>query len=644
MLELELTEQFTRSYADSSELRDDVRVWRDQYRGNLPEKPEAWSSNVNIPATKAVVDTIAEQLQAVALSVEPIFEVEALSAEFDDEAPGEEAWLQYWCRRLRLSQKGALAIKDALITGTSWISTGVRSVRKSEGRAEGGEAYETVRAENLDAVPTIGYVTFEDMCLIPFRAPSFARAKGAFRRLWLRWADVKAAGGSFYEDAVARLEARWRNEAVQTQLQEQQGVGVSSAETLWAAEFECWEGVYRFAEKSDQEERELLVLVAFEIGTGTEAILLRCTDFRVSFGEEAPWPFHVVRQEPIPNSMWGGSVCETIRGIQAWMNATFNQATDGVSMTIAPPIALTPASQGMQRGWKWGPMQKWLITNPADVQVMSPGPGVAQGVAVAMGQMEFARQWLERSTGATDLAMAKPAEGRRTAFEIGAIVEAGNLKFEGMVARIEVGIEDGEGLESVAESLMNIIYRFLPREPIAYRLGEGKSAWRTSNPGAADGSYRFSVKGTSKIANPEIRFKRAMATMQAIGNEPFLAISPLDGPQALLEKIRRRWQAHVEYWQSLGHKTPTSFIGDEPQTLQEALSVAVVIAPDAAQNIIESMQGGGARPGGPAGGSAAAGLPGGGPAVPSGGRVGAPEPAQGLPGPAITPGMGAPLE
>jgi hypothetical protein len=283
-------------------------------------------------------------------------------------------------------------------------------------------------------------------------------------------------------------------------------------------------------------------------------------------------------------------MCEDIRGLQNWVNATFNQVTDAVTISVLPPIAVPPNSEVMKRNLKWAPLEKWPLNNPAEAQMLGVPPSAMAGVTAAFGQMNFVKDAKERVTGTTDLMIGKQERDRTTAFEIGARVEAGNQVYEYHVSTVQFGMTEEQGFEAYAECFMNILSRFMPHYPLLYQSGEGSERWSVIQPQAYQGNYRFCPHGSTSSNNPRVRYQRTMTTRQTVSQSPFCQISPLDSPQAVLAKIRRWYHIEREYVLALGNNHVEAYIGPEPRTIQEALSVAFKMDPMATQAILQNIQ------------------------------------------------------
>jgi len=212
-------------------------------------------------------------------------------------------------------------------------------------------------------------------------------------------------------------------------------------------------------------------------------------------------------------------------------------------------------------------------------------------VGASFQQMTFVREVGERLSGSSDVSGGKESEGAHTKFEIGVVVEMGNELNEYVVSVLEMGTEEGDGFQGFANTLFNIMRRYLPKIPVQYRnRKQGKLQWETALPEWYQGKYSFALHGTSQAWNPEVRVSKAKALLDTSDVNPFMALSPLDTPELALEKIRSRWTAWRDFYAALGDQDPEEWIRGEPETIEEALPTIAVINPMVADTILAAMQ------------------------------------------------------
>lgn len=584
-LGLELGKAFSRSQSAKETRQEWVDDWRRQYDGILSTKPEPWMCNVNIPLTKHMINAAAVQIGSAVFGSEPYCEVESNRPELDEYAPIVEQFMQTTNANARLKIKGQLAIKDALITGSAWIWS--RIERNPDSKID--FTADSVDINNLDVKLDYSVVTFEDMMLLPFNAQSFKHARGAFARKWLSWSDIMQAqkAGKFSATAVDALRAQWGRERSTTLQEDEAGVDAVTPETIWDAQFECWEGIYRWvAPGADVAVDHHILLYYPSDAGGGNAVVLTCQPYEEVFGTKR-WFFFPIMNNPRLNTMWPPSMCDDIEGLQKHINAAHQMSADAIQINIAPPIAV--GSAGLNKDYRWGPMERWDVS-PGDVQVMGGNANQLAAVNAAMGSSEFARAFAERITGVTDVSTGRPNEEKRTAFEINAVINSGSQLFEYQVGFVQLGADETQGMEALYRFQMELMAAFMPELAIEFRPGGTNTELQVIPPDALRGSYALIPHGSSMNYNPQVRMQRSQMLLQTLQQSPFTAVSPMDTPDTVLDKMQRFHRAYMDLVQNLGIKHPESYIGGEPSTIEEAMALAAILYPDAVGLIIQQAQ------------------------------------------------------
>ena len=372
----DLSYAFDTSYQAGAERRSMVDTWRRVYNAYTKPKPLKWMSNLCLPLAKYMVNSSAIKLSAACLGTDPMFEVIAEDPRYDDASHEEERYMQMWVERIHLRTKGGEAIKRAMIDGVCWLQPGI----KSTGVKLSIPQDEPLSVDELDVIPGVDYVLFDDMMVLPFSAPCFEEARGAFARKWLSWQNLKTFMkiGAFAKEAVDAVGLQWQTMRPQTEVEMYRGIDTEEPRAIWDGRFECWEGIYRWTKPGDTSEKDWLVTVYYPLDRSGPAVVLRANEYYPIFGSR--WFFVPIIVNPEPNSLWGNSLVEDLQHMQAWMNSTFNQASDAITINIHPPTAV--GTSGMSKNLKWGPMEKWPVM-PQEVQVMHGNDAAITGVAAS---------------------------------------------------------------------------------------------------------------------------------------------------------------------------------------------------------------------------------------------------------------------
>lgn len=586
-LQVELGHMFRDHFESSADYRANISVLRQRYRGELPPKEHDWQCNVNIPLTRYMLDAMSDDCSGTIFGAVPLYQVEAENERDDQYAATVEAALEFWNEEMRFRSKGSLAIEEQFQTGTAWIKDSVE--RAEPFRAASAMESGVLEVADLDARPTCEVITIENMMILPFQAPSWRRAKGAFNRVWLRWNDLENGrrAGVYSSQAVDEVGRRFERERGATELEAVQLVTPQPARSVWSAEFECWHGIYRWRVPGSDAERDYLILAMWrQDRPGDDPIALSCVEYAPIYGED--WFYSTIRAIPILNSMYGTSAAQLLEGLQLWTNATFQQATDATTLAICPPVAV--AGGARRQRLRWGPMEQWNLTAPSDVQVMQVNGQMFGALTASLNMMQLVREVAERLLGPTDVTMGRPSAERRTAYEISIVTDSGSKKINQRVSHLQFGVEPGDGFEGHAIKLVNILRSFLPPKPLQLRTRRsGAGAVVVVDPRIFDGRYRFVPRGATRTSNPEIRYHRALATIEQLQQCPLTMLTPAENERSLMMKVGCLWQAYADLLQAMGHTNPEAVLGPKPKDTEAALRVLAAINPQAVPIVQQTL-------------------------------------------------------
>ena len=588
-LEQELELAFQLSWNASGERRELVDRWRRVYHGQLKPKPHVWMSNLNIPLVKHMINDASNKLAATSLSNEPMFELFAHDPQHDDDALEEQNFMGHWIEEGRAKSKLNLAMRWAMIDGTSWVKVSVKATGKQPIEPYSNEPLDI---DDLDVIPSFEYILIDDFMLLPFEAQTLAEAKGAFSRKWLRWTDIKAQekAGAFYKDAVEYLESQWGTSPSQTPEQQYAGIQIQSPQTIWETRFECWQGIYRWKNPKDkvQQEKDWLLTIYVAVLQGDfHVTLCSAVEYEPNFGSQ--WFFTPIIANPQPNTLWGYSYVDDLEGLQRWMNTTFNSSTDALNVAIHP--ATVVGSSALSRKLVYGPGEQWPV-NPTDVQVLHGDTGTFNGITASMNMVEYMRRFGERVMNMGDAQAGRQMQSKRTAAEVQNMIRNSNQIMEPIVSILQLGVEEGGGLKGVGEMLLQVIRKFMPEgRPIVYRSRKRSTANPsvTIDPEIHQHKYEVVPTGSSTTSSPEAKYSRAMATMQVAHECPFVKLSPLDNPEDVLDKMQSLYKAYEDYLTAIGHQHPEQIIGPKPVDEDDALRFAMTADPQVASAILQLM-------------------------------------------------------
>jgi hypothetical protein len=561
-----------------------IQEIRDLYAGKLEPKKQAWMSNLHVPTLKHYVQTGAIKLARKVLGATPVFTVEAKRPEGVKQASQAEEWLQVWVEVLRLIVYGAIAIREALQVGQCWIQHGIKPTGKTiqEGQP--------VNIDDLDVVPTINVVITEDMLLMPYNAPSFDRAFGAFARKRLTWDDIRAAVDSkaVTEDAANRVKLMWATAAGLSPQQEALGITEWEPDGLWQAEFPCYEGFFNWAKPDDKRQTKWYVVMYCRDGAN-DVVILRARKYADIYGKKCL--FTLIAYDPDQNSMWGNPLGKDLTSGQKFTNAAHNMAVDGTVMSILPPNKVMLGSDLLRRKVTWGPFAMIPVASPADLEPMPTSPSTVQAITAMLNQIEMVRQWDERRASVTDVTSGKESEEKRTLGELNMVAESGNELNEHHVNILEMGLSVQDGFVGLADKIMDTLKRYMPPVPIEYKgKVAGDLTTKTVTPELYDTPFEYTLHGATQTWNPEVRLRRAMMTLAQIQQCPFMNFGTLDTPEVVVAKAKQLWAAWREVWSATGHKDAEAMIGAEPETFDDAIRCVGAINPQLAEMLVQNKE------------------------------------------------------
>jgi hypothetical protein len=420
-----------------------------------------------------------------------------------------------------------------------------------------------------------------------------------------------------YADAVDRLKTKWQTGNPQTEKQRQQGVDTTEPNDIWDAEFECWDGIYRWTKPGEDEERVYSMTLYSPVLQGDmSVIVLKMTEYTQFYGDN--WNLIPIICDPIPNSLHGNSAVDDLQGFHDWENATINQASDALTINIMPPRAGGLTSKG--KNLKYEPGAIWDVA-AGDIAEVRSDPGVFRGIQVGMSMIEDRRNRAARLKNADDPSVGKVSPGQQTKYEIGAVLQASDQMQEQSITALQVGCEEGQGFKALYEMLFQVVKQFLPKRPLMYRSPKSSDTdpFTTIDPKVHQGSYDFIPTGSSMSSSSQVKYARAQATLQIIAGSEFCMVSAEMEPEEVVDVMKRRWNAVANCLATIGNPHPETVLGGEPSDIQKAIVTAMAAFPQATATIMQRLAaqsgnstpgmvpapagaGGGEQPGAPQGG------------------------------------------
>jgi len=588
-LNTDLTRAFQRSRQQASEHLEQIKGYRDLYNGILPPKPEPWMANVHIPQLENFINTASTKIAAQAVGDSPIFTAEADDADSEQYVQGVEQFMQANIERMRFKTTATMGIRESMLTGQAWLPDGVKAMGKTlpqlpTGNLQGISSMppSPLSLDELDWKPDCTLVITEDMMLIPYTAPSFERARGAFRRTTVTWSEIKN-NKQIIESARDQLKGLWAQSEGVSPGQEALGITEWEPSELWDAEFNCYEGFFTWKRPDDDDETKWMILAFYPQDDG-QTVVLRCAPYDQVYDH---CMFSLLIWNPQANSMWGRPAAAGLSHLQKFTDATFSQGADAVTVNILPTLVVPPGSDFARKKFKFSPLG--LITgNVNEIGPVNIGSGSLAAVGASFGQLETVRQYGERLSHVSD-ATTRGDDKQRTKFEVNILFQEGEQAASDQVGIFEIGMSDGDGLAGFATKLWKLFQKNMPQDrPVAFKVKKGgRNDWPEALPEWFRGKYTFHLHGASKQGSAEVRLRRAEATLQLLIMSPVNQYSLGDTVETAITKTQRLVRVYRDITLAMGYKDPEELIGSEPESLEECLPIIVGMAPQVAAKVVQ---------------------------------------------------------
>ncbi|MGE4413010.1 MAG: hypothetical protein AB7E45_04880 [Candidatus Caldatribacteriota bacterium] len=493
-------------------LVDNWKKFHRMYHGILPEKNTPWvgASNLHIPITQIVVDTITSIITNSILGNSPIVTVRPypeLGVDVEEAARKLEFFLNYAIREeIRgFRQVFTQWVRQAVLYGTAILkvvwSAETRNIKVRD-FLEGGKKLITVKT--YDA-PRLCVVDLEN-----FIIPSFARdiqdAPFVAERIFVPLQVLKQREKEgFYSGIDELVTMMYQPSEVERQGADE--LGVRYPQLIEGVDIYDYWGGYDL--DGDGYEEEYHIVMAAD-----QPKILRIEEPPYYHGKRPYVRYNFLRE---PNQFYGIGVGQMIQHLQEEINAIHNQRMDNVNLII-------------NKVFKYRPNE--YFEDPDDI-IFAPGskipvnemddimPLVTGDVPVSSyNEEQIVRDYIERLTGVTDFSLGRiPSTARRTPATLGvAVIAEGNKKLQERLILLQ------ESLEEVLDMVQWLYYQFIPQEKVF--KAPGASVLMTITPEDLRHQYRFDITGADVTTSKEIRFQQSLQMYALLSNNPIVASNP----------------------------------------------------------------------------------------------------------------------
>lgn len=493
-------------------LVDNWKKFHRMYHGILPEKNTPWpgASNLHIPITQIVVDTITSTIANSILGNSPIVTVRPypeLGVDTEEAARKLECFLNYAVREeIRgFRQVFTQWVRQAVLYGTAILkvvwSAETRNIKVRD-FLEGGKKLITVKT--YDA-PRLCVVDLEN-----FIIPSFARdiqdAPFVAERIFVPLQVLKQREKEgFYSGIDELVTMMYQPSEVERQGADE--LGVRYPQLIEGVDIYDYWGGYDL--DGDGYEEEYHIVMAAD-----QPKILRIEEPPYYHGKRPYVRYNFLRE---PNQFYGIGIGQMIQHLQEEINAIHNQRMDNVNLII-------------NKVFKYRPNE--YFEDPDDI-IFAPGskipvnemddimPLVTGDVPVSSyNEEQIVRDYIERLTGVTDFSLGRiPSTARRTPATLGiAVIAEGNKKLQERLILLQ------ESLEEVLDMVQWLYYQFIPQEKVF--KAPGASVLMTITPEDLRHQYRFDITGADVTTSKEIRFQQSLQMYALLSNNPIVASNP----------------------------------------------------------------------------------------------------------------------
>jgi hypothetical protein len=589
-----LCDLIDRAVQDRQRFNSNLTTWRNAYFGELPNdtknEPFENAANVHFPITTWVIDNIHERLKRVVLT-DPMLTFTASAPQFE----GWASFLSLLCNTIAQTDMKLPQAMDDVILNCELDSTAIlkmvwcKEERTSvhyvlvaeEAVDEDGNLFsrEVLKPQPVQHVvcnsPQVFVVPLGDYYLLPADAPARSAALGEAQRHWMRAHDLKerARSGAFDLAVVEELVERMGDDDTSTDVghsrhveakERYEGIRASfRSQTVRAdAKWEIFEVLFWYDVDDDGQREFLRAFVSVE-----HDALLSLEHFPYYHGKSYYIPFRIKNatypysREQGVSSFYGISLARELIHLQEEINSINNQILDAGTLSNGGFGIVSKESLSDLNRQKIQPGKILGVDDPNEFQMVQfPGPH-----ATAFSMLNLIVEFAEKLTGVSNTQLGIPSAGDKTAYEIGAVMEEGDVKFQGYVERLQWGGSDGGGMHEVALQMVELMhqayYEWGFDEVVRELMGDDaddpqKNPFLVPNLFDFYKSITVQPRGSVRTANKQVEINRRMTFWNMLSQEPLMQ-DPAKRLKTLL------WVAE------LLERSPERFLGTPEQLEQQ---------------------------------------------------------------------------
>ena len=528
----------------SKGLEQDLQEYWDRYELVPPTRdlPFEGAANYRVPLTKWVIDSIYGRVFAGLAAVRPYFRVEPTEPGEAERAARVEEFLDFSAEHeLNYAEWLDDALLNAAVEGTAighlmWDQLSEHRLAEQVDQIqepvfdEGGEALtdgyglpilkgspRSQIVEREDVVfegPRLSLVPLLDFLVADWRRKNLSEQPWMGHRARLYAPELEALQDKegYFADEIDQILQSMGNQATESTVTVQQegletrtGVVESSQpSTLKMLQwYEVWTLIGWYDWDKDGKPERVLMEIAMP-----SRRLIRLIKYPYLHNRPN---YIVLRILPRSGHFLGRSIAADMKMTQDELDAMHNQRTDATAIAIAALFTFIYSDQvsidlerdKIQLGRPIrieGDINQFQSLARAFRGVTPPGSDLEQQL------LTFA----ERLSGISDPQAGRPAQGRKTAFEIGAVIQEGNVRFKRYIERCEVALV--ELAYQVIGLYQQHASRVLPK--VINVLNDQKNPFREVEPGEIAGRFNFRAHGAAIASNMDLDAKKAIDLLE----------------------------------------------------------------------------------------------------------------------------------
>lgn len=580
--------------------RPQLKSWEDEIQDNWaryemlpPDRmlPFDGAANYRTPLTKWIVDSILARIIAGLATVRPVFRVEAAQS-VDDMARGGrvEEFLDYsleheldfvpWLD----SALQSAAVEGAAIGYLTWQNkVEHRLVEELQERMEvvkdpatdqpmpdglGGFVQKRVqevkiveREDVVESRPNLDLIPFVDFLVADPRRRRLSDQPWMGHRTRLYRAELvqlKGQEGYFDEeiqnllDGAGNVSTGPSTDKVEQGVEQRTGVATGSTATpsmKMLDTFDIWPIIAWYDWDQDGKPERVVAEIAMP-----QKRLIRLIKFPYLHNR----PFYIpIMLLPRSNSFMPRALVGDLKMTQDELDAMTNQRSDATAIAIA---CLFMFLYDDQAGFDPSKVRIGLgesIKVSGDINHIQSLAKAFRGVQVpGMDVVNYLLEMARQLSGIHEMQTGGTDSKRATAFEIGAVIQEGNVKFRRMIERVAIAMAE------IAYQVIALYQQHANRvDPKVYKvLNDPENPFRTLEPGELAGRWNYRVHGMAIASQRDLDARKAMEMLQIVEQstvlQEFLRVDP-----------RRRYHLARVFLDKLGWPVE-DIIGKEEQIPQ----------------------------------------------------------------------------